>query len=148
MFRKTSPQRPLFGVEHRVSDGKRARLERTWAHQYRLRALPLIDESRFAKYFDQENGRPNKSIRLVLSVLLLKEVFDLTDDEALEQLEWNAAWQYALDLEPEAAHACQKTLHNFRARLLGDDQGAGVFESTMARLIVEKFIKEHDPEKR
>jgi hypothetical protein len=28
-------------------------------------------------------------------VLALKEVFDLTDTEALEQLEWNAAWQYA-----------------------------------------------------
>jgi hypothetical protein len=31
-------------------------------------------------------------------------VFDLTDAEALEQLEWNAAWQYALDVVPEEAH--------------------------------------------
>jgi hypothetical protein len=135
MFRRTSPQRPLFGVEHRMDPAKRARLERTWAHQYRCRALPLIDESRFAKYFDAENGRPNKSVRLVVSVLVLKEVFDLTDAEALEELEWNAAWQYALDLIPEEAHACQKTLHNYRALMIGDDEGAGLFESTTARLI-------------
>lgn len=70
-----------------------------------------------------------------MSVLLLKEVFDLTDEEALEQLEWNTAWHYALDVLPEEAHTCQKTLHNFRAKLLGDDQGAGFFESTTARLI-------------
>jgi hypothetical protein len=126
----------MFGVEHRFTDpAKRARLEKSWAHAFRRQALPLIDEAPFAKYFDDDNGRPNKSIRLVVAVLVLKEVYDLTDTEALEQLEWNAAWHYALDLEPEAAHTCQKTLHNFRAKLLGDDQGAGLFESTTARLI-------------
>ena len=114
---------------------KRARLERTWAHAFRSNALALIDENRFAKYFVRDNGRPNKSVRLVVSVLVLKEVFDLTDRDALEQLEWNSAWHYALDITPEDAHTCQKTLHNFRALLVGDDQGAGLFESTTARLI-------------
>ena len=114
---------------------KRVRLEKTWAHQYRSHALPLINEERFAKYFDADNGRPNKSVRLVLSVLLLKEVRNLTDEEALEQLEWNSAWHYALDVEPEEAHTCQKTLHNFRSLLLEDDEGAGLFESTVTRLI-------------
>jgi hypothetical protein len=50
---------------------KRARLERTWAHQFRTHALPLIDEDRFAKYFDPANGRPNKSVRLVFGVLVV-----------------------------------------------------------------------------
>lgn len=125
----------MFSVEHRLDAAKRARLERTWAHEYRGHALSLIDESRFAKYFDADNGRPNKSVRMVVSVLVLKERFDLTDEEALEQLEWNSAWHYALDVLPEDAHTCQKTLHNFRALLLGDDEGAGLFESTTARLI-------------
>jgi len=135
MFRPTSPQRPLFGVEHRIDDVKRARLQQSWAQAYRNHALPLIDESRFANYFDAGNGRPNKSVRLVVSVLVLKEIRDLTDNEALEQLEWNGAWQYALDVTPEEAHTCQKTLHNFRALLLKDDEGAGLFESTTAKLI-------------
>mgnify|MGYP002409456580 CR=1 FL=1 len=135
MFRPTSPQRSVFAVEHRLDASKRARLERSWAHEYRAHALKLIDEARFAKYFDANNGRPNKSVRLVVSVLVLKERFDLTDEEALEQLEWNTAWHYALDVLPEEAHTCQKTLHNFRALLLGDDEGAGLFESTTARLI-------------
>jgi hypothetical protein len=141
MFRETSPQRPLFGVEHRIDPTKRARLERTWAHQYRTCALGLIDEARFAKYFNPENGRPNKSVRLVVSVLVLKEVFNLTDVEALEQLEWNAAWHYALDVTPEEAHACQKTLHNYRTLLVGDDEGAGLFESTTARLIAAAGLR-------
>jgi hypothetical protein len=118
-----------------MDPNKRARLEGTWAHQYRSKALPLIDEGPFAKYFDPDNGRPNKSVRLIVSVLMLKEIKNLTDEEALEQLEWNTAWHYAFDITPEEAHSCQKTLHNFRKLLLDDDEGTELFESTTARLI-------------
>jgi len=141
MFRKTSPQRPLFGVEHRMEPEKRARLERSWAHQYRVKALPLIDETLFEKYFHEDNGRPNKSIRMVVSVLILKEVFNLTDAEALDALEWHAAWHYALDVTPEEAHTCQKTLHNYRTLLSSDDEGAALFERTTARLIQSAHLK-------
>jgi Transposase DDE domain/Transposase domain (DUF772) len=135
MFQPTPSQRPLFGTEHLVSEGKRARLQKTWAHQFRDHALPLIDEEQFRRFFHLDNGRPNKSVRLVVSVLVLKEVFDLTDTQALEQLEWNLAWHHAIDITPEEAHTCQKTLHNFRTLLLKDDEGAGLFEGTTARLI-------------
>lgn len=131
----------MFGAEHRISDDKRARLEKTWAHPYRKHALPLIQEAQFRKFYDEDNGRPNKSVRLVVSVLLFKEMFDLTDGEALEQLEWNAAWHYALDVDPEEAHACQKTLHNFRAKVLGDDEGAKLFEDMTARIIAAAQLR-------
>ena len=135
MFRQTSPQRTMFGVENRLDPMKRARLERSWAQQFQKAALPLIDEQRFAKYFDPENGRPNKSVRLVVGVLVLKDVFNLTDAEALGNLEWHAKWQHALDVAPEEAHTCHKTLHNYRRLLSQDDEGAGLFESTTARVI-------------
>jgi hypothetical protein len=134
MFRETPSQRSMFGIEHRLDEVKLTRLERSWAHAYRTAALSLIDEKKFARFFDLDNGRPNKSVRLVVSVLLLKEIFNLTDREALEQLEWNMQWHYAVDVVPEEAHTCHKTLHNFRAHLL-TDEGAGLFESTTAALI-------------
>jgi len=126
----------MFAVEHQLDATKRARLERTWAHAYRAHALPLIDESRFAKYFDASNGRPNKSVQQVVSVLVLKERFDLTDEEALEQFEWNAAWHYALDVLPEDAHTCQKTLHNFRSALIRCDKTKLAF-----RLVTDELIR-------
>jgi hypothetical protein len=70
-----------------------------------------------------------------VGVLVLKDIFDLTDEQALEQLEWNTAWHYAIDVLPEEAHACQKTLHNYRALLLEDGEGSGLFESMTAGLI-------------
>lgn len=141
MFRPTSPQRSLFGVEHRMEEEKRVRLERSWAHAFRTGALPLIDEEQFRRFFDQDNGRPNKSIRLVLCVLVLKDIHDYTDSEALEQLEWNTAWHYALDITPEQAHSCQKTLHNYRVLLLQDEEGAKLFEETTARLIMAAALR-------
>jgi hypothetical protein len=120
---------------------KRARLEKSWAHAFRKDALPLIDEELFRRYFEEDKGRPNKSVRMVVSVLLLKEVNDLTDREALEHLEWDTSWHYALDVLPEDAHACQKTLHNFRAKLLSDDQGARLFEDATRRLIVAAKLR-------
>lgn len=120
---------------------KRKRLEKHWSEQYRTHALGLIDEKLFAKYFHPDNGRPNASIRMVFSVILLKEMFDLTDQEALEQLEWNHAWHNALDITADEAHLCQKTLHNHRKLLCSDDEGMALFEQTTARLVAAAGLK-------
>jgi len=71
----------------------------------------------------------------VLGVHILKEMFDLTDEEALEQLEFNLLWHHALRLTGEEAHLPQKTLHNFRVRLMTHDGGRVAFQETTDRII-------------
>ena len=44
MFKHTSSQRQLFGVEMTMSPAKLTRLKKSWAHKYQQHALPLIDE--------------------------------------------------------------------------------------------------------
>ena len=66
---------------------------------------------------------------------MLKEMFDLTDMEALEELEFNLLWHHALRLEMEEAHLAQKTLHNFRVRLMEHDGGRLAFCETTDRMI-------------
>ena len=63
MFRRTPTQCPLFAVENRLDEAKRARLKGTWGEQYRAAALPLIDETLFARFFHEDNGRPNEHER-------------------------------------------------------------------------------------
>ena len=82
-----------------------------------------------------DNDRPNQPVQTVFGVLLLKEMFALTDAEALEQLEFSLLWQHALELTPDEAHLAQKTLHNFRARLLAHDRGREAFEATTDRIL-------------
>ncbi len=130
MFRKKDSQRTLFESRNLVPAAKRRRLQASWAETFRTRALPLIDEAQFASLYCDDNGRPNQPVATVLGVLLLKEMFALTDVEALEQLEFSLLWQHALELTPDEAHLAQKTLHNFRARLLAHDRGRQAFEAT------------------
>ena len=123
MFRKRDPQSSLFETNNRVPEAKARRLQASWAETFRTRALPLIDEGLFAPLYCDDHGRPNRPVQTVFGVLLLKEMFGLTDEEALEQLEFSLLWHHALALTPEEAHLPQKTLHNFRARLLAHDAG-------------------------
>ena len=137
MFRKKDSQRNLFESRNLVPAAKQRRLQASWAETFRKRALPLIDEAQFASLYCVATGRPNQPVATVLGVLLLKEMFALTDAEALEQLEFSLLWQHALELTPDEAHLAQKTrtnnvltLHNFRARLLAHDRGRQAFEAT------------------
>ena len=135
MFRKKESQRNLFESRNLVPPAKQRRLQASWAETFRTRALPLIDEAQFAPLYCDDNGRPNQPVPTVLGVLLLKEMFALTDAEALEQLEFSLLWQHALELTPDEAHLAQKTLHNFRARLLAHDRGRQAFEATTDRIL-------------
>jgi hypothetical protein len=141
MFRERSPQGSLLQSEFLVPSAKAKRLERSWAEVFQERALPLIDEQRFAHLYCEDNGRPNRAVQTVLGVLLLKELFDLTDEDALEQLEFNLLWHHALRLTAEESHLPQKTLHNFRARLLAHDGGRLAFEETTDRIIAALGIR-------
>ena len=135
MFRERDPQVSLWQSEFLVPPKKARRLERSWAEVFRNEALPLIDEERFAPMYCADNGRPNRAVQTVLGVHLLKEMFNLTDDEALEQLEFNLLWHHALRLDMEETHLPQKTLHNFRVRLMQHDGGRLAFQETTERII-------------
>jgi hypothetical protein len=135
MFRKRDPQGLLFESSNLLPDDKAKRLQKSWAEAFRNRALPLIDEDPFAPMFCDDNGRPNRPVETMIGVLILKEMFNLTDEEALEDLEFNLLWHHALRLPMEEAHLCQKTLHNFRARLTKHDGGRLAFEKITDEII-------------
>src|ERR1019366_7592713 len=135
MFRRSDRQGSLFAVSNLLSAEKRQRLEREWPGQFHAHAWPLIDEEQFRDLYCADNGRPNKPVRTVVGVLILKDVFDLTDDEALYRVDFDMGWQVALGLTPEDAHCCQKTLHNFRAKLLGKETAKQLFNQMTERML-------------
>jgi len=128
MFVPTDGQRSLLECEFLLPPAKVDRLKKSWAEPFRERILPLIDEEVFRDAYDQGNGRPNTSIRLLVGLHLLKEWNDLTDEQALEHLEFNLQWHYALGVESGSAHVCEKTLHNFRHKLMASDRAQALFE--------------------
>ena len=135
MFQSREPQESLWQSEFLITPRKAKLMRRSWAEMFRNEALVLIEEERFAPMYSPDMGRPNRAVQTVLGVLVLKEMFDLTDMEALEELEFNLLWHHALRLEMEEAHLAQKTLHNFRVRLMEHDGGRLAFCETTDRMI-------------
>ena len=120
MFRRTNSQATFGSLNVLLSPKKIARLEKKhWAGGFRRKALPLLvaNEETFRPLFCEDNGRPNKPVAAMLGVIILKEMFDLTDEAALDSFEFNNAWQYALNAEPDEPHVCRKTLHHFRLKM-------------------------------
>jgi hypothetical protein len=141
MFRERIPQGSLLQSAFLFPEKKLKRLEKSWADMFQTRALSLIDEKCFAEMYCEDNGRPNCAVQIVLGVLVLKEIFNLTDEEALENLEFNLLWHHALRLTLEEAHLPQKTLHNFRCRLMAHDGGRMAFCETTDRILQALAIR-------
>lgn len=135
MFRKTDPQPSLYLTANLLPPQMLARLELDWPGPFRSTLLPLIDEEMFRPLYHSDNGRPNTPVRLVLGVLLLKEYFDLTDEEALRHLAYDLCWHVALERTLEDAPCCQKTLHNLRVNLMKHDFLKPVFVSLTGQML-------------
>lgn len=135
MFRKKSRQRVFHETSLLMPSEKLARLQKTWAWGFREHALPMIKEEMFAGLYHPDNGRPNVPVKTMVGLLLIKEWFDWTDDETLWRLEYDLAVQAALDLTPDEAHLCQKTLHNFRVKLIAEDWARVLFKDIAAQVI-------------
>jgi hypothetical protein len=148
MFRRSDSQTTFGSLSILLSPAKIARLEKThWAGGFRRKALPVLlaNEETFRPLFCEDNGRPNKPVAATLGVLLLKEMFDLTDEVALDHFEFNNSWQYALDVDPDEAHLCQKTLHNFRVKMSeAEAQGvltySALFDEVVRAIIQDKGL--------
>jgi IS5 family transposase len=53
-----------------------------------------IFESEFEKYYSKDYGRPSKPIRLMVSLLILKQIFNESDETVVERWRENPYWQY------------------------------------------------------
>ncbi len=143
MYRPSDPQKPLFEAVRFLPPQKQARCEKTWAGAYRQHALPILRkvEDEFADLFDAQQGRPNRPVELVLGTLILKEISDLTDEEALYHLEFDVLWWWAMQRELHELHLCQKTLHNFRAGLMKHEKSKVAFRRVTDELIGALGVK-------
>jgi hypothetical protein len=126
---------PLELSELDVSAFQRRRLAGSWVLPFRNEILPLIDEQAFSQFFHQEFGAPNRSISVVLGILLLKDFLSLTDEEALEAFAFDLRWHIALAVDPSSLSCCQKTLYNFRVLLQKHDKARFAFENLTDRLV-------------
>jgi IS5 family transposase len=101
-------------------------------------------ENEFKKYYKNENkGRPNKAIRLMVGLLLLKQLENLSDDRIIIEGKRNSYFQYFCGYDEfQTTIPCHSTLVKFRNRI-----GVKGFEYIFKHSIEihnEKDIKEEE----
>lgn len=109
-----------FGLTQR---GQRF-LKKSWAEYFSQHIFPLINEERFAVlYSSNPASRPNTPVNVIIGLLMLKEIFNLTDDNLQETLIFDIRFQYALHTTScQEQPISDRTLSRFRERLYGYEQ--------------------------
>lgn len=112
-------QQSLFDSVNKLPKYLKQMLEKSWAHIFSKYIFPHINEKRFAVlYSDNPASRPNSPVNVIIGLLILKDIFQLTDEELIGSLYFDTRFQYALrttGLEKQPVSI--NTLTNFRKRL-------------------------------
>ena len=92
-------------------------LEKSWAKVFADEIFPAIDEKRFSGLYSDKASRPNTPVNVIVGALIIKELFDYSDDEMVENLMLDFRIQYALHTTSfEEQALSDKTLSRFPKR--------------------------------
>ena len=71
-------------------------LKGSWAETFSKKIFPFINEDRFSVlYSDNPAFRPNNPVNIFFGPLILREIFNQSDEEALNSLLFDLRYQYA-----------------------------------------------------
>ena len=135
MFRRMDRQISLDESHFWMPDGHREELERGWPHVFRTQVLKMIPESEFATLYHASLGRPNTPVALLVSLSVLKEMFDQTDEALMASFRFDMRYHYALGLTLEETGISLRTLEYFRARVVGSEAVGATFDAVTDRII-------------
>ncbi|HHW38144.1 MAG TPA: DDE transposase [Bacillales bacterium] len=94
-------------------------LQKSWAEDFYQNIFLGINEGRFSVLYSDNFSRPNRPVNILVSLLILKELHGLTDEQLIESLYFDYRYQYALGIEDfEKERICINTITNFRKRLV------------------------------
>jgi IS5 family transposase len=99
----------------------------------------LFPDSFIADLFSSSTGRPSLPADLVGSVLVLKELFDLSDPQTADALRYDIRWKVACGRSLTQVSFDPSTLVYWRKRIAGSDRRDRVFDA-VAQVIAETGI--------
>lgn len=135
MFRPMDPQISMEEAHFWMPEASRKRLEKTWPHVFRTQVLGMIPESEFANLYSADQGRPNFPVAILISLSILKEMLDLTDEALMDSFRFDMRFHYALGLILEDTELAVRTLYYFRAHVAGSEAVGATFEKVTDQII-------------
>ncbi|MCR4657126.1 MAG: transposase [Lachnospiraceae bacterium] len=118
-FRTNSSQQYSFSdTIYNLTNRERKALENSWAKVFSEEVFPAIDEERFrVLYSDRAQCRSNTPVNVIVGAMIIKEMFQISDDEVVENLMLDPRYQYALHTTSfDEQPLSDKSLSRFRKR--------------------------------
>ena len=107
----------LFSDHKTLKPSVKKMLQRSWAPLFYQSVFCNIDEELFAPLY-AEMGRPNFPVNRLLALEIIKNIFDYTDSELLDQFHFNYQLMYALGIHNFGeVSLAERTLYEFRERI-------------------------------
>jgi hypothetical protein len=100
----------------------------SWAETFSKKIFPFITEDRFSVlYSDNPASRPNNPVNIYFGLLILREIFNQSDEEALNSLIFDIRYQHALHTTSFSEQPVSKnSLTNFRKAVYRYNQEYGI----------------------
>ncbi len=121
---------------------RRKTLEKSWAGLFRKKILPKLPVKSLRKHYHNSFGRPTHELYSMIGMIILQQMHDLTDNEAVEQFSFNIKWHYALNITGSSdkySYICPKTLWTMRDLLTREGLHEKLFKDTLK--ILAKIFK-------
>lgn len=134
---KNHKQQHIFDPWEHLGPKRRKALDRSWAGLFQQKILPKLPVESLRKHYDDWQGRPTKELYSMIGLMILQQMHDLTDEQAVEQFCFNIKWHYALNItspEDTASYVSLKTLWTMRDKLSTDGIYDEIFDKTLATL--------------
>ena len=114
---KDHKQYDIFNPFEHLGPKRLALLESSWAHLFREEILHKLPAEKLFHLYDEFKGRRTKELYAMLGLILLQQMEDCTDQDAIDNFALNIKWQYALnitDASDFASYVSPRTLWTMR----------------------------------
>ena len=137
IYTKDHKTRDMFEPFPFLGPKRKQRIEESWAKVFREHILPVLPvETVFSKY-DPVMGAPTKELYAMLGLMIIQQMHDLTDEEAVDQFAYNLQWHYALNItstDDADAYVSPKTLWTMRDTLTEKGLYTALFDEVATKL--------------
>lgn len=110
-------------------------LRSDWPGLFRVQMLHLMPAKELGEHFDPKLGCRTKELYGMAGAIFLKEFFDLSIGETVQRYLMDAAWQYALNVNPMEASLSHATVERYMALFAENRLADEVFHRVTSALI-------------
>lgn len=138
MFHVKNHKQPyIFDPFGHLGDKRRDLLDKSWAGLFRQEILPVLPVDALRKHYHDCQGRLSKELYSMIGLMILQQMHDLTDEEAVEQFAFNIKWHYALNITSNSdqySYVSLKSLWTMRNILTSEGLYHTLFDAVTGKL--------------